>query len=63
MANEETTVGIALRIPESDLARLDEMACRTFRSRSDLIRLAIDKVLNEGAEVSTAAEEIGRAHV
>ena len=56
MANEEATVGIALRIPESDLARLDEMASRTFRSRSDLIRLAIDKVLNEGAEVSTAAE-------
>ena len=47
---------VTFRIDADTIARLDEMARRTFRKRSDLLRLAVENLLENGAEIETGKE-------
>jgi predicted transcriptional regulator len=62
IGNTETNAEpVTVRLPGETIARLDEMASRTYRKRSDLLRLAVDTMLEDGAEVATddAGKEVG----
>jgi len=50
---QETNEPVTVRLPGETIARLDEMARRTYRKRSDLLRMGADLILAEGAEVAT----------
>jgi predicted transcriptional regulator len=58
---ESNAEPVTVRLPSETIARLDEMAKRTYRKRSDLLRMGADLILAEGAEVATAeaGKEVG----
>jgi predicted transcriptional regulator len=58
---QETSEPVTVRLPSETIAKLDDMAKRTYRKRSDLLRLAVDAMLEDGAEVADddAGKEVG----
>lgn len=56
------TIPFTIRVPKATLAKLDKLAKRSYRSRSDLARMAIDAVIVNGVDVATpvAGKEAGQ---
>jgi predicted transcriptional regulator len=50
---EDNSIPVTFRLPVEIIGQLDEMARRTFRKRSDLLRFAVDNILRDGVEVAT----------
>lgn len=55
---EQESIAVTIRFEPDQIARLDELAKRTFRKRPDLIRLAVQQILN--ADNCEKGKESGR---
>lgn len=46
MNTEHDTIPVSIRLEPEQIARIDELAAKTYRRRSDILRMAVDLVLS-----------------
>jgi len=61
---EQRTVILSVRVSTDDVKRLDEFSRTTFRTRSDVVRLALAQLEAQGLDVALRRPpEAATAHV